>query len=50
MDGNKRLEVVLGVSGRMIPLQLYNGKAGHNYLFWRSRLGTVLEHHSRFLK
>jgi enterochelin esterase-like enzyme len=50
MDGNKRLEAVLGVSSRMISEQPYNGKAGHNYLFWRSRLGNVLTHHSRFLK
>jgi hypothetical protein len=48
-DGNKRLEEVLGVSSRMISVQPYNGKAGHNYLFWRSRLGIVLEHHSRCL-
>ncbi|MBN1255746.1 MAG: hypothetical protein JXA50_10780 [Deltaproteobacteria bacterium] len=50
MDGNKRLEEVLGVNGRMISVQSYNGKAGHNYLFWRSRLGNVLEHHSRCLR
>jgi hypothetical protein len=50
MDGNRRLEKVLGVTGRMISVQPYNGKAGHNYLFWRSRMGTVLEHHSRLLK
>lgn len=50
MDGNKRLEVVLGVSSHMISVQPYNGKAGHNYLFWRSRLGRVLEHHSRLLR
>jgi hypothetical protein len=49
-DGNKRLEEVLGVPSRMVPAQPYNGKAGHNYLFWRSRLGNVLEHHSRCLR
>jgi enterochelin esterase-like enzyme len=49
-DGNKRLEEVFGVSSRMISVQPYNGKAGHNYLFWRSRLGIVLEHHSRCLR
>jgi enterochelin esterase-like enzyme len=48
-EGNKRLEEALGVSSRMISVQPYNGKAGHNYLFWRSRLGIVLEHHSRCL-
>ena len=46
----RSMEEVLGVSSRMISVQPYNGKAGHNYLFWRSRLGRVLEHHSRFLK
>ena len=50
MDGNRRLEEVLGVSGRMISVQPYNGKAGHNYLFWRSRLGNVLEHHSQLIE
>lgn len=49
-EGNQRLEEILGVSSRMISVQPYNGKAGHNYLFWRSRLGTVLEHHSRCLR
>jgi enterochelin esterase-like enzyme len=49
-EGNQRLEQCLGVSDRMISAQPFNGKAGHNYLFWRSRLGTVLEHHSRCLK
>lgn len=50
MDGNKRLEEILGVSSHMISVQPYNGKAGHNYLFWRSRLGRVLEHHCKYLK
>jgi enterochelin esterase-like enzyme len=49
-EGNKNLEKLLGVPNRMIPAQPYNGKAGHNYLFWRSRLGTVLEHHSHWLR
>jgi hypothetical protein len=49
-EGNKHLEEALGRSSRMISVQLYNGKAGHNYLFWRSRLGNVLEHHSQWLK
>lgn len=50
MNGNRRLEEVLGVTGRMISVQPYNGKAGHNYYFWRSRIGNVLEHHSRWLR
>jgi len=49
-DGNQRLEQCLGVTNRMISEQPYNGNAEHNYLFWRSRLGTVLEHHSRWLR
>jgi hypothetical protein len=49
-EGNKRLEQCLGVQGRMISAQPFNGKAEHNYLFWRSRLGNVLEHHSRCLR
>jgi hypothetical protein len=49
-EGNRRLEQCLGVSSRMIPDQPYNGNAEHNYLFWRSRLGTVLDHHSRWLR
>jgi hypothetical protein len=49
-EGNKHLEETLGVTSRMISAQPYNGKAGHNYLFWRSRLGNVLEHHSRLLR
>jgi hypothetical protein len=50
LEGNKRLEQCLGISNRMISEQPYNGKAGHNYLFWRSRLGTVLKHHSTYLR
>jgi enterochelin esterase-like enzyme len=50
LEGNKRLEQCLGVTGRMISVQPYNGKAEHNYLFWRSRIGTVLEHHSWLLR
>jgi enterochelin esterase-like enzyme len=49
-EGNGNLENALNVSSRMIPAQPYNGKAGHNYLFWRSRLGNVLEHHSQWFR
>jgi hypothetical protein len=49
-EGNRRLERCLGVTSHMIPAQSYNGDAGHHYLFWRSRLGNVLDHHSRMLK
>ncbi len=50
MEGNKRLDAILGGSSRMISVQPYNGKAGHNHFFWRSRLGNILEHHSRCLR
>ena len=49
-EGNKRLEEILGVSSRMIHPQPFNGRAAHNYLFWRSRLGNVLLHHSLYLR
>jgi enterochelin esterase-like enzyme len=49
-EGNKRLEQYLDITDRMIPVQPYNGNAEHNYLFWRSRLGNVLDHHSRCLR
>jgi enterochelin esterase-like enzyme len=50
LEGNQRLEQCLGVSSRMIPVQTYNGKAEHNYLFWRSRMGNILEHQSNYLR
>jgi enterochelin esterase-like enzyme len=50
LEGNQRLEQCLGVTGRMISVQPYNGKAEHNYLFWRYRMGNVLDHHSRLLR
>jgi len=49
-EGNKRLEQCLGVTSRMISAQPYNGNAEHNYLFWRSRLAIVFEHHSRCVR
>lgn len=49
-EGNRGLEEILGVSSRMISPQPYNGGAAHNYLFWRSRLGNVLLHHSLCLR
>ncbi len=50
IEGNKGLDEALGGASRMIPVQPYNGKAGHNHFFWRSRLGNVLEYHSRLLR
>jgi S-formylglutathione hydrolase FrmB len=45
-EGNRDFEKVLGERSHQIPLQLFNGKSGHNYQFWRSRSGNILRHHS----
>jgi S-formylglutathione hydrolase FrmB len=45
-EGNKDFEKVLGEGSHQIPLQSFNGKSGHNYQFWRSRSGNILQHHS----
>lgn len=45
-EGNKNFEKLLKVESRQIPVQPFNGKAGHNYQFWRSRSGNILQHHS----
>jgi len=44
--GNSNFEKVLGEKSHKIPRQPFNGKAGHNYQFWRSRSGNILKHHS----
>jgi S-formylglutathione hydrolase FrmB len=46
MEGNKSLEKHLNERNRQIPVQPFNGKSGHNYRFWRSRSGNILQHHS----
>ena len=50
-EGNKNFEKLLKEGSHQIPAQLFNGKSGHNYQFWRSRSGNILQHHSDvFLK
>lgn len=44
--GNRNFEKALNEESHQIPVQPYNGKSGHHYLFWRSRTGIVLQHHS----
>jgi len=45
-EGNKNLEKLLKEGYHQIPVQPFNGKSGHNYRFWRSRSGNILQHHS----
>ena len=44
--GNKNFERLLRDGNHQIPAQSFNGKSEHNYQFWRSRSGNVLQHHS----
>jgi len=46
IEGNKNFEKLLKEGNHQIPEQLFNGKSGHNYQFWRSRSGNILQHHS----
>ena len=48
--GNQNLEKLLHTRSHEIPRQTSNGKASHNYQFWRSRVANVLLHHSRFFE
>jgi enterochelin esterase-like enzyme len=48
--GNQNLERLLHIPSHAISSQTYNGKANHNYQFWRSRTANVLLHHSRFFE
>jgi len=45
-EGNQRFEKALKEKSHRIPVQPFNGKSGHNYQFWRSRSGDILQHHS----
>jgi enterochelin esterase-like enzyme len=45
-EGNKNFEKVLREKSHQIPVQPFNGKSEHNYQFWRSRSGNILQHHS----
>jgi len=44
--GNINFEKFLRGGSHQIPVQPFNGKSGHNYQFWRSRSGNILQHHS----
>jgi hypothetical protein len=48
--GNKIFEKLLKEGSHQIPVQPFNGKSGHNYQFWRSRSGNILQHHSEVFK
>ena len=45
-EGNREFERLLREANHHIPVQPLNGKSGHNYQFWRSRSGNILQHHS----
>jgi hypothetical protein len=49
-EGNKEFERLLREGNHQIPVQPLNGRSGHNYQFWRSRCGNVLQHHSDVLR
>ena len=46
IEGNQNFEETLKEGNHQIPRQSFNGNAEHNYLFWRSRSGNMLKHHS----
>ncbi len=50
MEGNQNVEKALGERSHQIPVQPFNGNAGHNYQFWRSRAGNILLHHSNVFR
>jgi S-formylglutathione hydrolase FrmB len=43
---NQKIERILNREGHQVPRQPFNGEAGHNYQFWRSRSGHILRHHA----
>jgi S-formylglutathione hydrolase FrmB len=49
-EGNRSFEKATVERSHQVPVQPFNGGAGHNYQFWRSRLGNVLKHHSDILR
>jgi len=49
-EGNKEFEKLLREANHQISVQPLNGKSGHNYQFWRSRSGNILQHHSDVFK
>ena len=50
VEGNQNFEKALREGSHQIPVQPFNGKARHNYQFWRSRTGNILTHHSDVLR
>jgi len=46
LEGNRNVEKRLYEKSHQISVQPFNGGAGHNYQFWRSRSGNILRHHS----
>lgn len=49
-EGNQNFEKALKERSHQIPVQPFNGNSTHSYLFWRSRLGNILQHHSKVFK
>jgi S-formylglutathione hydrolase FrmB len=49
-EGNKEFERLLREDNHEIPVQPLNGESGHNYQFWRSRSGNILQHHADVFK
>jgi S-formylglutathione hydrolase FrmB len=45
-EANRVFEKLLKEGNHQIPVQPFNGTSGHNYQFWRSRSGNILQHHS----
>jgi hypothetical protein len=48
--GNQNIEKALKEGSHQIPVQPFNGESKHNNLFWRSRSGNMLRHHSDVLQ
>jgi hypothetical protein len=48
--GNRNFEEHLKAGNRQVPAQPFNGNSEHNYRFWRSRSGNILQHHSDVLQ
>lgn len=49
-EGNQNFEKALKEGSHRIPVQPFNGTSGHNYQFWRSRSGNILQHHSEVFR
>jgi S-formylglutathione hydrolase FrmB len=50
IQGNRNFEKALKEGSHQIPVQPFNGNSTHSYLFWRSRIGNILQHHSKVFK